>query len=93
MGQMYFQFPTTPTTTDSSTGSQPIDCGPPALLSMGILQARKLEWVAISFSRELPNPGIEPSLPHCKRILYHLSHQRSPRILQWIAYPFSRGIF
>ena len=26
----------------------------------GILQARILEWVAISFSRDLPNPGIEP---------------------------------
>jgi len=26
---------------------------------MGILQARMLEWVAISFSRELPNPGIK----------------------------------
>ena len=24
----------------------------------GILQARMLEWVAISFSRGLPNPGI-----------------------------------
>ena len=27
-----------------------MDCGPPAPLSMGILRARKLEWVAISFS-------------------------------------------
>ena len=35
---------------------------------------------------DLPNPG----LLHC-RILYHLSHQGSPRILQWVAYPFSRG--
>ena len=26
----------------------------------GILQARKLEWVAFPFSRYLPNPGIEP---------------------------------
>ena len=23
----------------------------------------------------LPNPGIEPSLPHCRRILYQLSHK------------------
>ena len=23
----------------------------------------------------LPNPGIEPSLSHCRRILYHLNHQ------------------
>ena len=29
----------------------------------GILQARILERVAISFSRDLPNPGIEPRSP------------------------------
>ena len=34
-----------------------------ALLSMGILQARILEWVAIPSSRDLPNPGIEPRSP------------------------------
>ena len=28
----------------------------------GILQARILEWVAFPFSRDLPNPGIEPRL-------------------------------
>ena len=32
-----------------------------APLSMGILQARILEWVAISSSGDLPNPGIEPA--------------------------------
>ena len=30
-------------------------------------------------------------LLHCRRILYQLSHQRSPRILEWVAYPFSSG--
>ena len=29
----------------------------------GILQARILEWVAIPFSRDLPNPGIDPRSP------------------------------
>ena len=29
----------------------------------GILQARILEWVAISFSRGFPDPGIEPGFP------------------------------
>ena len=33
--------------------------------------------------------GSNPGLPHC-RILYHLSHQGSPRQLEWVAYPFSR---
>ena len=28
---------------------------------------------------------------HCRRILYQLSYQRSPRILEWVAYPFSSG--
>ena len=32
-----------------------------------------------------------PDLPHCRWILCHLSHQGSPRILEWVAYPFSRG--
>ena len=35
--------------------------------------------------------GWNPGLPHCRWILYHLSHQRSRRILEWIAYPFSSG--
>ena len=40
----------------------------------------------------LPNPGIEPRSPaHSGWILYQLSHKGSPRILEWIAYPFSRG--
>ena len=34
-----------------------------APLSMGILQARILEWVAISSFRDLLNPGIEPRSP------------------------------
>ena len=42
----------------------PMDCNPPGPLSVhGILQARILEWVAIPFSRDLPNPGIEPKSP------------------------------
>ena len=37
--------------------------------------------------------GSNPSLLHCRQILYCLSHQGSPRILEWVAYPFSRGSF
>ena len=29
---------------------------------------------------------------HYKRILYHLSHRGNPRILEWVAYPFSRDL-
>ena len=38
-----------------------------------------------------PTQGSNPGLLHCRLILYQLSHQRSPRILKWIACSFSRG--
>ena len=43
----------------------PRDCSPPNSSDHGILQARILEWVAISFSRgsSQPNPAIEPISP------------------------------
>ena len=44
-----------------------------APLSMGILQARILEWVAILFCSR-SNLG----LPHRRQTLYGLSHQGSP---------------
>ena len=40
-----------------------------------------------------PTQGWNPGLLHCRQILYHLSHQGSPRVLEWVAYPFSRGSF
>ena len=38
-----------------------------------------------------PTQGLGPSLPHCRQILYQLSHKGSQGILEWAAYPFSRG--
>ena len=38
-----------------------------------------------------PTQGLNPGLLHCRWILYQLSHHGSPRILEWAAYPFSRG--
>ena len=38
-----------------------------------------------------PTQGLNPGLPHCWQILYQLSHKGSPRILEWVAYPFSSG--
>ena len=32
---------------------------------------------------------LNPGLPHCRQILYQLSHKGSPRFLEWVAYPFS----
>ena len=36
---------------------------------------------------------LNPGLLHYRQILYQLSHQGSPRILEWVAYPFSIGSF
>ena len=33
---------------------------------------------------DLPDPGIEPALPHCGQMLYPLSHQGSPKL--WYIY-------
>ena len=38
-----------------------------------------------------PTQGSNPGLLHCRQILYQLSHKGSPRILEWVAYPFSSG--
>ena len=40
-----------------------MDCSLPGFSVHGIFQARVLEWVAISFSRDLPDPGIKPGSP------------------------------
>jgi len=55
-----------------SNSGDPMDCSLPGSSIHGILQA-KMEWVAISFSRDLPDPGIEPQAPgllDCRQILY-----------------------
>ena len=42
--------------------------------------SRKEYWSGLSCPPpgDLPNPGIEPGLPHCRQFLYRLSHQGSP---------------
>ena len=47
----------------SPTLCNPMDYSPPDSSVHGIFQARILEWVAISFSRDLPDPGIELESP------------------------------
>ena len=36
-----------------------------------------------------PTQGSNPGLPHCRQILDQLRHKGDPRILEWVAYPFS----
>ena len=58
----------------------------------GILQARILERVAFPFSKDLPNPGIEPSSPALQVDYLPTEPQGEPKdtgvgslsLLQWI---------
>ena len=57
----------------------PMDCSPPDSSVHGILQARKLDWVAMPSSRGIfPTQGSNPGLPHCRQIIYCLSHGGKP---------------
>ena len=50
-------------------------------------QETKVPRAEVCFPTQRSNPG----LLHCKWILYQVNHKGSPRILEWVAYPFSRG--
>ena len=61
------------------TVCDPIDYNPPGFSVHGILQARILEWVAITFSRESSWPGDQTRVSCIGRQTLHcLSHQGSP---------------
>ena len=64
----------------------PMDCGLSVSSVHGILQARILKWVATSGDLKcsflqwiFPTQRLNPGLPHHRWILYHLSHQGSPK--------------
>ena len=60
---------------------------------MGILQARILEWVAMSSSRGSSQPRAQTHGPsHRRQILYHLSPQGSPLYQQSLQFPHLYGI-
>ena len=52
--------------------------------NIGVGSLSLLQWIFLM-------QGSNPGLPFCRQILYQLSHQGSPRILEWVAYPFSNG--
>ena len=50
----------------------------------GVSSLSLLQWI-------FPTQESNQCLPRCRWILYQLNHKRSPRILEWVAYPFSSG--
>ena len=71
-----FQFFTTPWNIQCMEFSRPEYWSGKPFLSPGIFP-----------TTQRSNPG----LLHCGQILYQLSHKGSPRMLEWVAYPFSGG--
>ena len=70
-----------------------MDCSPPGSSVHGILQSRVLEWLAISFSGDLPDPGIKPRSPALQADSlgsHQGSHQGSPchprRLTRWLPF-------
>ena len=70
----------------------PMGCSPPGSSVLGDSPGKNtgvgchalLQWI-------FPTQGLNLGLLHCRQILSFLSHKGSPRILEWVPYPFSRG--
>ena len=58
----------------------PMDSSLPGSCVHGILQARILKYLGchVLLQGIFPTQGSKPGLPHCRQILYRLSHQGSP---------------
>ena len=79
-----------------SDSCDPMDCSPPVssvhrfYRQEWILQARILEWVAISFSRGSPQPRIEPASSAWQADSLPLNHPGSPTGHYDIEYNFKQ---
>ena len=76
----------------------PMDCSPPGSSVHGDSPGKNTGVGCLALLQGIiPAQGSNPGLPHCRQILWHLSHQGSPSILEWVADPFflgrSPGIF
>ena len=69
----------------------PMDCSLPGSSVCGDFPGKNTGVGCHAFLQGIfPTQGLNLDLPHYRQILYHLSHQRSPRILEGVAYAFSR---
>ena len=70
----------------------PMDCSPPGSSVHGDSPGKNTGVGCHALLQGIfPTQGSKLGLPHCRLILYYLSHKGSPRILEWVAYPFSNG--
>ena len=72
--------------------SFPTLCDPMDCTVHGILLGQHTGVGSLSLLQGIfPTQRSNPGLPHCRWILYQLNHKGSPRILEWVACPFSSG--
>ena len=66
----------------------PMDCGPPGSSVHGHSPGQNTGVGCHALLQGIfPLQGLNPGLPHCRQILYSLSHQGSPTILGLVAIP------
>ena len=70
-----------------------MDCSPPGSSIHGDSLGKNtgVGCHALPLQGNFPTQGSNPGFPHCKWIHYHLSHQGSPRVLEWADYLFCMG--
>ena len=68
-----------------SDSCDPMDCNLPGSSAHGL--PRQEYWSGLPFPSpgDLPDPGIEPGLLHCRKILYQLSYKGIPKNAQTTA--------
>ena len=70
----------------------PVDCSPPGTSVHGDSPGKDTGDSCHDLVQGIfPTQGLNPGLLPGRQILYHLSYQGNPRILERAAYPFSRG--
>ena len=69
-----------------------MDCSPPGSFVFGDSPGKNTGVGCHALLQGIfPSQGWNPGISHCRQILYGRSHQGSPRILEWVASPSSRG--
>ena len=68
---------------------RPMGCSPPGSSVHGILQARILEWIAKSFSRDLPDPGIEPQSPALAGRFFTAEPPGKPSLIMFVQFIYA----
>ena len=66
----------------------PMDCSLPGSSVHGDSPGKNIGVGCHIFLQGIfPTQGLNWGLPHCRGLLYHLSHQGSPWILEWVPIP------